>query len=90
MYESHYGYIKNKYDNKSKLLFTNTDSLMYKIKTEDVYEDFSSNKEMFGFSNYSTKSKYFDNSKQLVIWKMKDEIGGIAIEALAELKPKMF
>ena len=26
MYESHYGYIKNKYDNKSKLLFTNTDS----------------------------------------------------------------
>ena len=45
---------------------------------------------MFGFSNYSTKSKYFDNSKQLVIWKMKDEIGGIAIEALAELKPKMF
>ena len=90
MYESHYGYIKNKYDNKSKLLFTNTDSLMYKIKTEDVYKDFSSNKEMFGFSNYSTKSKYFDNSKQLVIWKMKDEIGGIAIEAFGELKPKMF
>ena len=45
---------------------------------------------MFGFSNYSTKSKYFDNSKQLVIWKMKDEIGGIAIEAFGELKPKMF
>ena len=63
---------------------------MYNIKTEDVYEDFSSSKEMFDFSNYSTKSKYFDNSKQLVIWKMKDEIGGIAIEAFGELKPKMF
>ena len=36
---------------------------MYNIKTEDVYEDFSSSKEMFDFSNYSTKSKYFDNSK---------------------------
>ena len=35
-------YDKNKYDNKSKLLFTDTDSLMYEIKTEDVYEDFSS------------------------------------------------
>ena len=35
---------------------------MYEIKTEDVYEYFSSNKEMFDFSNYSTKSKYFDNS----------------------------
>ena len=46
-------YIKNKYDNKSKLFFTNTDSLMYEIKTEDVYEDFSGNKEMFDFSNYS-------------------------------------
>ena len=30
-----------------KLLFTDADSLMYEIKTEDVYEDFSSNKEIF-------------------------------------------
>ena len=43
MYKFHYDYIKNKYDNKSKLLFTDTDSLMCEIKTEDVYEDFSSN-----------------------------------------------
>ena len=31
-------------------------------ETEDVYEDFSSNKEILGFSNYSSKSKYYDNS----------------------------
>ena len=36
MYEFHYDYIKNKYDNKSKLLFTGTDSLVYEVKTEDV------------------------------------------------------
>ena len=30
-----------------RLLFTDTDSLMYEIKTEDVYEDFSNDKEMF-------------------------------------------
>ena len=57
MYEFHYDFIKNKFDSKSKLLFADTDSLMDKIKTEDVYEDFSSNKELFDFSNYSTKSK---------------------------------
>ena len=37
MYEFYYDYTKNKYDKKSKLLFTDTDSLMYEIKTEDVY-----------------------------------------------------
>ena len=74
MYKFHYDYIENKYDNKSKLLFTDTDSLMYEIKTGDVYEDFSSDKEMFDFSNYSTKSKYYDDSNKLVTGKMKDEI----------------
>ena len=50
-----YDYIKNKYDNKSKLLFTEIDIIMYEIKTEDVYKDFSSDKEMNDFNNYLTK-----------------------------------
>ena len=62
---------------------------MYEIKTEDVYKDFSSNKEMFDFSNYSTKSKYYDNSNKLVVPKMKDETAGFAIEEFVGLKPKM-
>ena len=36
MYGFNYDYNQNKYDNVSKLLFTDTDSLMYEIKTEDV------------------------------------------------------
>ena len=76
MYEFHYDYIKNKYGNNSRLLFADTGSSMYEIKTENVLEDSSSNKEMFDFSNYSTKSKYFDNSKKLSLekWKMKSEV----------------
>ena len=46
MYEFHYGYIKNKYGNNSRLLFTETNSLMYEIKTKNVYKDFSNDKEM--------------------------------------------
>ena len=63
MYEFHCDYIKNKYGNNSRLLFTDIHSLMCEIKTED----FSNDKEMFGFSNYSTKSKYYDNSNKLVV-----------------------
>ena len=90
MYEFHNDYIKNKYDNKTKLLFTDTDSLMFEINTEDVYEDFSSNKEMSDYSNYSTKLKCYDNSGKFVIGKMKDETRSVGIEEFVELKPKMY
>ena len=89
MYEFHHDYIKNKYDSKSKLLFTDTDSLMYEIHSEDIYKDFGSDKEMLYF-NYLTKSKYYDDSKKLVIRKMKDESGGVAIEEFVGLKAKMY
>ena len=45
---------------------------------------------MFYFSNYSTKSKYYNNSNKLVIGKMKDETGGVVIEEFVGLKPKMY
>ena len=53
---------------------------MYEIKTEDVYETFSSDKEMFDFNNYSIWSKFYDNSNKLVIGKMKDETESVVIE----------
>ena len=89
MQEFHYNYIKNKYDNKSKQLFIGTDSIVYEIKTEDFYEDFTSDKEMFDFSNYLTKSHYYDDSNKLVIGKMKYETDGITIEEFVGLKLKM-
>ena len=89
MYEFYYDFIKNKYGNKLSLLFTDTDSLMYEIEIENVYEDLSKDKEMFDFSNYLPKWKYYDDSNKLVIDKMKDETGGVAVKAFVGLKPKI-
>ena len=64
---------------------------MYKIKTEDIYEEFNSNKEMFDFSNYSTKSKCYDNWNKLIIGKMKIETGDVTNEEFLGLrKSKMY
>ena len=62
---------------------------MHEIKTEDVYEDFSNDKEMFDFSNYLNKSKYYNNSNKLVFVKIKDETSSVVIEEFVGLKPKM-
>ena len=45
---------------------------------------------MFHFSNYSTKSKYYDNLSKLVIGKMKDKTRGVVIEEGVRLKQKMY
>ena len=63
---------------------------MYEIKTEDVYEHFSNDKEMFDFSNYSTVSKYYDDSNKLLVHKMKDETAGVVIKEIVGLKEKMY
>ena len=53
MYDFHYNDIKQKYGDKAKLLDTDTDSLKYKIETEDFYKDISADvKYRFDTSDY--------------------------------------
>ena len=53
MFDFHYNYIKPKYGNKAKLLFTDTDSLMYEIETEDFFKDIVKDvKNRFDTSDY--------------------------------------
>ena len=47
----------------AELLFTDTDSLTYEIKLEDVYEEFFKHKHLFDFSSYPEDSKFFDPTK---------------------------
>ena len=51
-------YIKDKYSNKLRSLYTDADSLINKIKTEDVYEEISKYKKMYNFSYCSAKPKW--------------------------------
>ena len=53
MYNFHYNYIKPKYGEKAKLLFTDTDSLTYDIETKDFYKDISPDvRDKFDTSNF--------------------------------------
>ena len=51
MYDFHYNFIKKNFN--AELLFTDTDSLAYEIKSKNVYEEFFKRKDFFDFSNYS-------------------------------------
>ena len=90
MYDFHYNYIKKNYENKAKLLFTDTDSLTYEIEAEDVYQDFWNNKEMFDNSDYNENSLFFNKTNQKVIGKFKDEAAGIPITEFVGLRSKMY
>ena len=88
MYKFNYDYVKNKFD--AKLLFTDTDSLVYEIKGKDVYEVSYLDKHLLDFSNYSVNSKYYDPTNGSVLGKMKDEFKGVPISEFIGLKSKMY
>ena len=76
--------LKKKFD--AEFLFTDTDSLTYEIKSENVYEEFSKRKDLFDFSNYSKDSDFFDDTNKKVIGKMKVEYGSAIIDQFTGLK----
>ena len=90
MYGFHYNYIKKKYNNRAKLLFTNTDSLTYEIEAEDVYKDFWNDKDIFNNSDYPESSPYYCNVNKKIIGKFKDEACSIPITEFIGLKSKMY
>ena len=90
MYDFHYNYIKKKYNNRARLLFTNTYSLTYEIEAEDVNKDFWNDKDMFDNSDYLESSPYHCNVNKKIIGKFKDEACGIQITEFIGLKSKMY
>ena len=87
IYDFHYNFIKKKFD--AELLFTDTESLTYEIKSEDIYEKNFKHKHLFDFSNYPEDSKFFDPTNKKVIGKMKDVLEGKATGEFVGLKSKL-
>ena len=90
MHDFHYNYIKKKYNDRPKLLFTDTDSLTYEIETVDAYKDFWTDKDMFDNSDYPENSPYYCNTNKKIIGKFKDKACGIPITEFVGLKSKMY
>ena len=92
MYEFHYDYMKRKYDEKSlKLLYMDTDSLVYDIKTEDFYKDIAEDVETrFDTSGYEPDRPLPIGKNKKVIGLMKDELGGKIMKEFISLRPKMY
>ena len=93
MYDFHYNYIKPKYGEKAKLLFTDTDSLMYEIETEDFYKDISGDvKDRFDTSDYPENhpSGIPTGINKKVLGMFKDEVAGKRIKEFVGLRAKLY
>ena len=93
MYDFHYNYIKTMYGNKAKLLFTDTDSLAYEIRTKDFYKDMNPDIEKrFNNSDYPTNhsSGITTGLNSKVLGMFKDEAGGKQIVEFVGLRAKLY
>ncbi len=91
MYKFHYNYVKPKYGDKATLLFTDTDSLCYEIRTEDFYQDIAGNvSKWFDTSNYEKDHPLFSEKNKKQVGFMKDQCGGIQIVTFVGLRSKLY
>ena len=88
MYDFHCNFIKKNFD--AEFLFTDTDSLVYEVKSENVCEEFFKWKNLVDFSNHSKDSTFFNETNKKVIGKMKDEFGGVIVTEFVGLNSKMY
>ena len=93
MFDFHYNYIRKKYGNKAELLFTDTDSLMFQIHSDDFYKDIKPDiLTKFDTSDYPPKHKSGipTGVNKKVIGMFKDEVAGKQITRFVGLRPKLY
>ena len=90
MYDFFYNHLKKQYGEKCELLYTDTDSLLLKIETEDVYKDIKANENFYDTSDYPKEHPLHSTVNKKVLGKMKDECAGTPISEVVCLRSKMY
>lgn len=91
LYKFHYNFIKNKYKTRARLCYTDTDSLLYFINTEDFYEDIKNDIAKFDTSNFQADNCYsMPRVNTKVPGLFKDELGGDIISEFVGLRAKLY
>jgi len=72
MMDFHYNTIHKNFEGRYNLLYSDTDSVVYSFKHDDIYEWIKQNKQYFDMSD-SKRPELKDNTNKKVLGKMKDE-----------------
>ena len=90
MYEFYYNFLKKEYGDRCELIYTDTDSLLLEIETDDVYVDMAKHIELYDTSDYPESHPLHSSKNKKVLGKMKDEMAGAPIAEVVCLRPKMY
>ena len=90
MDDFYYNQLKTQYGESCQLLYTDTDSLLLEIETEDVYKDVALNQTLYDTSYYPQDHPLYSSANKKVLGKLKDECAGRAIAEYVGLRPQMY
>ena len=91
MYWFHYMFMKSNF--RTLVLYSDTDSLIYEIESEDLYADLKQNEQVhpeFDFSSYKEDNQLYSKHHKLETLKFKDEVGGKILHSIVALKSKLY
>ena len=90
MYNFYYNTLKVRYGDKIRLLYTDTDSFIIHVQTEDIYADMSLSADLYDTSNYQSDHPLFSTANKKINGKLKDELGGQLLTEFVGLRSKMY
>uniref|UniRef100_A0A158P4F2 C2H2-type domain-containing protein n=1 Tax=Tetranychus urticae TaxID=32264 RepID=A0A158P4F2_TETUR len=90
MYKLHYDHFLPKYGSRLSLIYTDTDSFIYKIQTQDLYKDLKEFDYLMDFSDYPQAHFLYNMKNKKKLGYLKDEMNGQIIDEVIAIKAKLY